>query len=211
MSSARFITFEGIEGAGKSSNISHVEALLQARNQSVMVTREPGGTPLGEALRELLLGQRHGAVGSTTELLMMFAARSQHLESKILPAIERGEWVVCDRFTDATYAYQGGGRQLDTAMISTLESLVQGEFRPDLTLLLDLPVAVGLQRAGKRSSPDRFESEQHDFFERVRDAYLQIAAAEPQRVRVIDASQPLHEVSVQIRAVIHAFLANQKT
>jgi dTMP kinase len=206
LSSGRFITFEGIEGAGKSSNISHAEALLRARKKSVVVTREPGGTPLGEALRELLLGHLHGAVSSKTELLMMFAARSQHLESKILPAVERGEWVICDRFTDATYAYQGGGRQLDTAVISALESLVQDEFRPDLTMLLDLPVAVGLERAGKRSSPDRFETEQHDFFERVREAYLQIAAAEPQRVRVVDASLPLDQVQLQIESILTSYM-----
>jgi dTMP kinase len=202
----RFITFEGIEGAGKSSNIRYAEALLQANSKSVVVTREPGGTPLGEALRELLLGRRHGAVSSKAELLMMFAARSQHLESKILPAVERGEWVICDRFTDATYAYQGGGRQLDSAMISVLESLVQDAFRPDLTVLLDLPVAVGLERAGKRSSPDRFEREQHDFFERVRYAYLQIAAAEPQRVRVVDASLSLHQVQRQIESILTSYM-----
>lgn len=209
MSPGRFITFEGIEGAGKSSNICHAEALLQAHDKSVVVTREPGGTPLGEALRELLLGHRHGAVSSKAELLMMFAARSQHLESKILPAVERGEWVICDRFTDATYAYQGGGRQLGTSMISALESLVQDEFRPDLTMLLDLPVSVGLERAGKRSSPDRFEREQHDFFQRVRDAYLQIAAADPQRVRVIDASLPLDQVQLQIESILTSYMQTE--
>lgn len=171
-----------------------------------MLTREPGGTPLGESLRELLLGHKHDDISSTAELLLMFAARAQHLQSKILPALERGEWVICDRFTDATYAYQGGGRNLDTATIAALESLVQGERRPDLTILLDLPVSMGLERAGNRSAPDRFEREKHDFFERVRSAYLQIAERDPQRVKVVDASLPLEQVQQQINSALFTFL-----
>ena len=206
MKPASFITFEGFVGAGKSSNISYVETLLKSSGKPVMLTREPGGTPLGESLRELLLGHQHGGMSFKAELLLMFAARAQHLESKILPALERGEWVICDRFTDATYAYQGGGRHLDTAAISVLETLVQGERRPDLTILLDLPVSLGLERAGKRSLPDRFEREKHDFFERVRAAYLQIAEREPQRVKVVDASLPLEQVQQQIKSVLSLFI-----
>ncbi|MEA3302459.1 MAG: dTMP kinase [Pseudomonadota bacterium] len=206
MKPGSFITFEGIEGAGKSCNISHAGMLLENSAKQVMLTREPGGTPLGESLRELLLGHKHDDISSTAELLLMFAARAQHLQSKILPALERGEWVICDRFTDATYAYQGGGRNLDTAAIAALESLVQGERRPDLTILLDLPVSMGLERAGKRSAPDRFEREKHDFFERVRSAYLQIAERDPQRVKVVDASVPLQQVQQQIERVLSAFL-----
>ncbi len=171
-----------------------------------MLTREPGGTPLGESLRELLLGHEHDDISFKAELLLMFAARAQHLDSKILPAIERGEWVICDRFTDATYAYQGGGRLLDSATISVLETLVQGERRPDLTILLDLPVSQGLERAGKRSAPDRFEREKHDFFERVRAAYLEIADRDPQRVKVVDASLSLQQVQQQIKSVLSSFL-----
>ena len=206
MKPGSFITFEGIEGAGKSCNISHAGMLLKNSAKPVMLTREPGGTPLGESLRELLLGHKHDDISSTAELLLMFAARAQHLQSKILPALERGEWVICDRFTDATYAYQGGGRNLDTAAIAALESLVQGERRPDLTILLDLPVSMGLERAGNRSAPDRFEREKHDFFERVRSAYLQIAERDPQRVKVVDASVPLEQVQQQIKSVLSAFL-----
>lgn len=206
MKPGRFITFEGIEGAGKSCNISHAGMLLKNSAKPVMLTREPGGTPLGESLRELLLGHKHDDISSTAELLLMFAARAQHLQSKILPALERGEWVICDRFTDATYAYQGGGRNLDTAAIAALENLVQGERRPDLTILLDLPVSMGLERAGNRSAPDRFEREKHDFFERVRSAYLQIAERDPQRVKVVDASLPLEQVQQQISSLLSSFL-----
>ena len=201
MNHGRFITFEGIEGAGKSSNIRYAEALLQANSKSVVVTREPGGTPLGEALRELLLGRRHGAVSSKAELLMMFAARSQHLESKILPAGERGEWVLCDRVSDATYAYQGGGRRLPMATIRELEQLVQGDLRPDYTLLLDAPIDVGMSRARDRGELDRFEQEQSEFFQRVRNTYLQLAGESSGRYRVIDAAKPLADVQVQLQDV----------
>ena len=206
MKAGKFITFEGIEGAGKSSNISFAERVLKQSGKRLMLTREPGGTPLGESLRELLLGHEHDDISFKAELLLMFAARAQHLDNKILPAIERGEWVICDRFTDATYAYQGGGRLLDSATISVLETLVQGERRPDLTILLDLPVSQGLERAGKRSAPDRFEREKHDFFERVRAAYLEIADRDPQRVKVVDASLSLQQVQQQIKSVLSSFL-----
>ena len=203
-----FITVEGVEGAGKSSNIAFTEELLRRHGCEVVLTREPGGTPLGEELRALLLGHRHDGMQDLTELLLMFAARAEHLHGKILPALEDGKWVICDRFTDATYAYQGGGRQLDTAAIATLENLVQGKRRPDLTLLLDLPVETGLARAAQRSAPDRFEKQKIDFFKRVRDAYLAIAQREPQRVRVIDASLELDRVQMQISDVLKPFVGS---
>lgn len=202
-----FITVEGIEGAGKSSNIAFTENLLRSHGHEVLLTREPGGTPLGEELRELLLGHKHDGMNDLTELLLMFAARAEHLHSKILPALEEGRWVICDRFTDATYAYQGGGRQLDTTAIATLENLVQGSRRPDLTLLLDLPVETGLARAAKRSEPDRFERQKLEFFQRVRDAYLQIARQQPGRVKVIDASPDLDLVQEQISDILMPYLA----
>lgn len=201
-----FITIEGIEGAGKSSNIAYLQVLLEKKGLSLLLTREPGGTDLGEELRELLLGHQHDGMSYKTELLLMFAARSEHLNAKILPALESGQTVICDRFTDATYAYQGGGRAIAEQDIALLETFVQGQRRPDLTLLLDLPVDVGLMRAGKRSAPDRFEKEQQDFFERVRQAYLGIAACEPQRVKVIDASLELQQVRHQIETVMLDYL-----
>ena len=201
-----FITVEGIEGAGKSSNIAFTEALLRRHGHDVLLTREPGGTPLGEELRELLLGHKHDGMNDLSELLMMFAARAEHLHNKILPALDLGTWVICDRFTDATYAYQGGGRQLDTGSIETLENLVQGDRRPDLTLLLDLPVETGLARAASRSAPDRFEKEKVDFFERVRGAYLDIARKAPGRVKLIDASLELPAVQQQISDVLQPCL-----
>ena len=201
-----FITVEGIEGAGKSSNIAFAENLLRSHGHDVLLTREPGGTPLGEELRELLLGHRHDGMHDLTELLLMFAARAEHLHGKILPALEDGKWVICDRFTDATYAYQGGGRQLDTSAIATLENLVQENRRPDLTLLLDLPVETGLARAAKRSEPDRFERQKLEFFQRVREAYLQIAHQQPERVKVIDASLELDLVQEQITNTLTPFL-----
>ena len=202
-----FITVEGIEGAGKSSNIAFAENLLRSHGHDVLLTREPGGTPLGEELRQLLLGHKHDGMDDLTELLLMFAARAEHLHNKILPALEAGKWVICDRFTDATYAYQGGGRQLDTSAITTLENLVQGSRRPDLTLLLDLPVETGLARAAKRSEPDRFERQKLDFFQRVRDAYLQIARQQPARVKVVDASLELDRVQEQISDILTPCLA----
>jgi len=201
-----FITVEGIEGAGKSSNIAFTENLLRSHGHDVLLTREPGGTLLGEELRALLLGHKHDGMHDLTELLLMFAARAEHLHGKILPALEAGKWVICDRFTDATYAYQGGGRQLDTSAISTLENLVQGSRRPDLTLLLDLPVETGLARAAKRSEPDRFERQKLEFFQRVRQAYLEIARQQPARVKVIDASPELDQVQQQISDIMTPYL-----
>ncbi len=201
-----FVTVEGGEGAGKSTNLDLVQELLEEAGKRVLRTREPGGTALGEEIRGLLLGHREEGMDGTTELLLMFAARAEHVQRVIVPALKRGDWVLCDRFTDASYAYQGGGRGLDTEPVRILEALVQGDLRPDLTLLLDLPVKTGLSRAGQRSAPDRFEQEDLDFFERVRAAYRERAAAEPGRFRVVDASRELEQVQAQIRRVMDEFL-----
>ncbi|MCB1798240.1 MAG: dTMP kinase [Gammaproteobacteria bacterium] len=206
MTMPRFITVEGIEGAGKTSCLDLLEQRIRQRGHDVLVTREPGGTPLGEDLRQLLLGHRHDGMADDTELLLMFAARAEHLHAKIEPALAAGSWVLCDRFTDATYAYQGYGRGIDLQRIAALETWVLGERRPDLTLLLDLPVEVGLERAGRRSTPDRFERQALTFFDRVRQGYLSLAAAAPGRFRVVDAAQSLDQVSRQVTATIDAFL-----
>ena len=198
----KFITVEGIEGVGKSTNLAFIRARLSAAGKTVVQTREPGGTPLGEAIRELLLDPAYTGMDALCELQLMFAARAEHLARLIRPALARGEWVLCDRFTDATYAYQGGGRGVDVSLIARLEELVQGDFRPDLTLLLDVPVAVGLARARQRGAPDRFEQEQAAFFERVRRSYLDLAARHPERYRVIDASRKLEDVQLQIRTCL---------
>ncbi len=205
-----FITLEGIEGAGKSTCMAEVRKVLKENGREVLETREPGGTLLGEDLRQLLLGHKHAGMHEDTELLLMFAARAEHLHQKILPALREGQWVLCDRFTDASYAYQGGGRGMGMKRIATLEAWVQGDIRPHLTLLMDLPVEQGLERAGKRSSPDRFESEALAFFERVRQTYLDIARRDPGRVKIIDASRPLKEVQAQVHAVIEAFLEQRQ-
>jgi dTMP kinase len=206
MERGRFITVEGGEGAGKSSNIAFIAGLLESHGVEVVVTREPGGTPLGEEIRGLLLDHREEAMGGDSELLLMFAARAQHLSQRILPALEVGRWVLCDRFTDASYAYQGGGRGIPLERIRTLETWVQGPLRPDMTLLLDLPVSTGLERAGRRSAPDRFESEQARFFERVRAAYLEIARGDPARVKVVDAAGTPEQVRRQIRGLLEPLL-----
>ncbi len=201
-----FLTLEGSEGVGKTSNLDYIKSLLEKAGIDYIVTREPGGTPLGEALRDMLLGEDFKGMSEDTELMLMFAARAEHVARVIRPALQRGQWVLCDRFTDATYAYQGGGRQLDMARIGGLEQWVLGELRPDLTLLLDAPVEIGRQRAGKRSAPDRFEQERDAFFNRVRRTYLDRAEAEPQRIRVIDASGDLASVQRQIDRELEAHL-----
>ena len=206
MSDPCFITVEGIEGAGKTTCLNLIEQQVRQRGHALLVTREPGGTALGEDLRALLLGHRHAGMADDTELLLMFAARAEHLQARILPALSAGSWVLCDRFTDATYAYQGYGRGIDLGRIAILEQWVQGERRPDLTLLMDLPVEIGLERAGKRSTPDRFESEAFAFFERVRNGYLSLAKAQPDRFRIIDAAQSLQQVSDQVVSALDAFL-----
>jgi dTMP kinase len=201
----RFITIEGGEGAGKSTQMRFIQERLEAAGKRVLVTREPGGTPLGEAVRGLLLGEDYAGMAADTELLLMFAARSEHLDKVIRPALEAGTWVLCDRFTDASYAYQGGGRGIPGARIAVLEDWLQGDLRPDLTLLLDLPVEQGLERAASRGEPDRFERERRDFFERVREAYRQRARREPERFRVIDSSQDPGGVSADIAAALDDF------
>jgi dTMP kinase len=192
--SGKFITIEGIEGVGKSTNMDFIHRQLRAAGRDVVVTREPGGTPLAEAIRALLLDPAYTGMDSICELQLMFAARAEHLAKVIKPALVAGRWVLCDRFTDATYAYQGGGRGVDVAVIARLEDLVQGGFRPDLTLLLDVPAELGLSRASRRGALDRFEQERIEFFERVRQAYLGMARKHPGRYRIIDASQPLEAV-----------------
>ncbi|MEX0731151.1 MAG: dTMP kinase [Aquisalimonadaceae bacterium] len=202
----KFITLEGVEGAGKTTALATVEQCLQAHVPQLTVTREPGGTPLGEAIRALLLGHAHTGMTGTAETLLVFAARAEHLQKVIRPRLAEGSWVLCDRFTDATYAYQGGGRELGADRIAELETWVQGGVHPDLTLILDLPVEQGLARAATRGDPDRFESEARPFFNRVREAYLARAAIAPERYRVIDASRPLDEVQTTIREVLEQWL-----
>jgi dTMP kinase len=205
MSAGKFITLEGSEGAGKSTAMQAVQDWAQQAGIDFVITREPGGTPLAEKIRELLLDKNHTAMSDDTELLLMFAARAQHISELIQPAIASGRWVICDRFTDATYAYQGGGRGIGRERIAQLEQWVQGELRPDLTLLLDLPVEQGLARAGQRGDLDRFEQEQVSFFERVRSAYLERAQQFPNQYRIIDAAQDINTVRNQIHQVLTTF------
>ncbi|MDF1691651.1 MAG: dTMP kinase [Zhongshania sp.] len=203
----RFITVEGTEGVGKSTNIDFIRELLDAANIPHIVSREPGGTPLAEEIRNVLVVPREEKMCELSELLLVFAARAQHLDQLIKPALARGEWVLCDRFTDATFAYQGGGRGLSPDLIASLQTMVQGDLRPDCTLLLDAPVDVGMSRAGARGALDRFEREKLAFFEKVRAAYLAQVAAEPARFRVIDASADLASVQSEIAAALKAQIA----
>lgn len=204
--SGLFITVEGGEGVGKSTQLAHMRNYLETAGKQVEMTREPGGTPFAEAVRELLLTPREESVTADAELLLMFAARAAHLEDMIRPALAAGKWVVCDRFTDATYAYQGGGRGIPVERIRLLENFVQDSFRPHATVLLDAPIEVGLQRARQRGKPDRFEKENVEFFQRVRNAYLALVKAEPQRFHVINAVQPLEQVSLDIEQVLQKLL-----
>jgi len=198
----KFITLEGIEGVGKTTNLHFIENLLITQGHDCVVTREPGGTALGESLRGLLLSHAETAMSADAELLMMFAARAEHLDKVICPALTDGKTVLCDRFTEATYAYQGGGRQLGMEKIARLEQWVQGDLRPDLTIILDAPVEVGRRRAGLRSAPDRIEKEKDGFFQHVRQAYLSLAQQHPQRIRAVDASLELGQVQQQIKQVL---------
>ena len=202
----KFITVEGTEGVGKSTNMAFIASQLKAAGIDVVQTREPGGTPLAEELRELLLSNREENFDSTAELLVVFAARAQHLNQVILPAIEKGQWILCDRFTDATYAYQGFGRGLSLDNIEQLENLVQGSVRPDMTFLLDIDVKQGLARAAERAELDRFENERIDFFEKVRAGYLKRATQHPQRYSVIDAGQALDAVQRDIADAVGELL-----
>lgn len=195
-----FITIEGCEGVGKSTALATLVSALAAHPVEIVTTREPGGTHLGEALREILLNGVEEPLAPMAELLLMFAARAQHIEQVVRPALARGAWVVCDRFTDATYAYQGAGREMGEGAVAALEDLVQGELRPDLTLLLDAPVEIGLERARGRGALDRFEREDLAFFQRVRQCYLDRAARAGGRYQVVDAGQDLETVQAAIRA-----------
>jgi dTMP kinase len=200
------VTLEGGEGAGKTTVLHALRDALASAGADVVCTREPGGTPLAERIRELLLDPGHEPASPQAELLLMFASRAQHVRETILPALQRGAWVLCDRFTDSSYAYQGGGRGLDAALISALEREVVG-IRPGLTLLLDVGVDEGRQRArGRDLVPDRIERERDEFFERVRIAYLARAAAEPDRIRVLDASRPADEVASEAVAVLREWM-----
>lgn len=195
----KFITLEGVDGAGKSTHIPAIAEMLRARGKEILLTREPGGTPLGEKLRELLL---HENMHPETESLLMFAARREHLEQVIRPALERGVYVISDRFTDASFAYQCGGRGVSTAKVGQLEQWVQGDFQPDLTLLFDLPIAVSTQRLAGARNPDRFEKEGEDFFNRIRNAYLARAEQFPQRFRVIDSGKTIPEIQAELQAML---------
>ena len=199
----KFITLEGVDGAGKSTHLDFIAEWLRARGHEVVVTREPGGTPLGEALRELLL---HRDMDADTELLLMFAARQAHLSQLILPSLARGAWVLSDRFTDASYAYQCGGRGLVDARVAALEAWVQQGFQPDLTLVFDVSAEIAAARRGAARTADRFEREADAFFERVRAAYLMRAAAEPGRIRVVDASPAIRAVQVNVIACLETLL-----
>jgi dTMP kinase len=203
----RFITFEGCEGVGKSTQILRLAAWLRGVGQDVVLTREPGGTPRAEQVRRLLLDRSEEPMPDSCELLLMFAARATHLANLVYPAIERGAWVLCDRFTDATFAYQGGGRGVPDDRITALARMVHPGFEPDLTILLDAPVEVGLRRAAARNGgdgPDRFEAEEREFFARVRAAYRARAGRYPGRIRLVDASQPVEAVGRVVRDVVQA-------
>ena len=204
------ITLEGGEGAGKSTVLESVRALLAERGIDLVVTREPGGTPAGEAIRAVLLDPKLRGLCAESELLLMFASRAQLVREVIQPALAAGKWVLSDRFTDASFAYQGGGRKQPVSRINDLEIWAAANLKPDLTLLLDLPVAEGMKRANGRGQADRIEMENADFFERVRESYRERAAADPKRFRVIDSSQPLENVLTCVRRVLAAFLDTQK-
>lgn len=207
MHKGKFITIEGSEGAGKSTNLGFIQDYLQAKQIDYISTREPGGTPVAEKIRDLLLDKENTSLGDDAELLLMFAARAQHLNELILPALESGKWVISDRFTDASYAYQGGGRGLSWEKIAQLEQWVQGSLRPDATILLDIPVDLGMQRVRDRGETDRFEQEQLSFFNRIRDAYLRLARENPQRFHIIDTRPSLEDVQQQIIIVMDKITA----
>lgn len=202
----RFVAVEGIEGAGKSTHIAHIVNYIRAAGHQVVATREPGGTPLGESIRKLVLAPG-AAISPEAEALLMFAARAQHIEDVIEPALARGQWVVCDRFTDATYAYQGGGRDLPLSRIAALEDWVQGALRPDLTLLLDVDPEVGLERVGKRGGKDRFDAETLEFFARAREIYLRRATLNRDRYAIINAERDVGEVRQGLASALDPLLA----
>ena len=205
MTRGAFISLEGVEGVGKSTNVAFTAAAVRRAGYDVVTTREPGGTPLGERVREWILNADHGSLSAEIEALLMFAARARHLDEVIRPALAAQRWVVCDRFTDATIAYQGGGRGASRTLLDALQKEIQKGLEPDLTLLLDAPLEVGAGRIGDRK-PDHFEREQRPFFERVRAAYLALAAQYPERIKIIDAAMPLAQVQRQIEAEVAALV-----
>lgn len=209
MNKALFITIEGVEGAGKTTSLPVIQKVLETYNENIVLTREPGGTEVSEAIRETLLSQRLPAMHADTELLLMFAARAEHLRRKIEPALAAGKIVLCDRFTDSTYAYQGGGRGIDSSRIKVLEDWTQGKLQPDLTLYFDVDAATGLARTSVRGHSDRFEEEDIAFFNRIRDKFHELLAEYPQRYRLIDASQTVENVRQQIHTVLTSFLEAQ--
>jgi dTMP kinase len=206
--SGKFITVEGIEGVGKSTNIDFLSSIIEAKGVSVLRTREPGGTPMAERIRHMLLEHGDEPLPDIAELLLFFASRSVHIDNKIRPALAAGQWVVCDRFTDASRAYQGYGRGLSLDRINILAEWVQEDLRPDLTIILDAPAEVAMERTEKRGEADRLDSEEAGFYRRVRDGYLELAAAEPDRFAVVDASQELEQVQAAIAAEINRLLSN---
>ena len=206
MKKGLFITLEGIEGAGKSTAVDFIEDFLTKEGHDVIKTREPGGTVIGEQIREILLKNENYTLTYDTELLLVFSARAQHMQEVILPALSSGKIILCDRFTDASYAYQGGGRGIDASRINLLEKWVQGDLRPNLTLLFDLDVSIGMQRTKKRSGADRFEREEINFFEKIRNTYLERAKKEPQRFRIINSASSLENVKEQIVTILKDFL-----
>ncbi len=208
MPRGKFISIEGSEGSGKSTNIRFVEEFLQAKKIDFIATREPGGTPIAEKIRDLLLDKASTSLCDDTELLLMFAARAQHLNELIIPALESGQWVISDRFTDASYAYQGGGRGLSWQKIAQLEQWVQGDLRPDATILLDIPVELGMARVRERGETDRFEQEQLSFFNRIREAYLKLARENPQRFHIIDTQPAIEDVHKQLVLVLEKLTDN---
>lgn len=202
----KFITLEGGEGGGKSTNLKYIEQLLLKEGFSVVMTREPGGTKLAENIRQLLLDKAQEEISQQAELLMMFAARAQHIKHVIQPALAQGSWVLCDRFTDSSYAYQGGGRGMDHSAIAWLENFAQSQLRPDLTLLLDVPVEIGMGRAKARGQLDRFESEKMEFFNKVRCCFLELAEKQPKRIKAVDGTQELAQVQAQISQLMQDFI-----
>lgn len=203
----KFISIEGVEGAGKSTQLAFIQEYLTSHGINVVVTREPGGTPLGEEIRQLLLTPREGGMGSDTELLLMFAARAEHVTKVIQPALKKGDWVLCDRFVDATFAYQGGGRGIETSRIQSLSDWTLQSLKTDLTLLFDLPIEVGQQRVIQRAEKkDRFEQEKITFFEKIRACYLDRANSEPDRIKLIDSNQSIDDIQVQLKSVLAPLL-----
>jgi len=203
---SRFISLEGSEGVGKTTSLKFVQSFVEALGYEVLITREPGGTPMAEEIRNILLSEREETVEVDTELLLMFAARIQHVNQVIKPALEEGKWVICDRFVDASYAYQGGGRGIEFSRLQQLEKWCLGNFSPDVTLLLDMSSSEGLERTKKRGKADRFEIEKMSFYEKIRNAYLERAKMEPDRIHIINAAPSVEVVQTEIKSILEQYL-----